>query len=505
MTTVARLPGPPPGPPEHGIPQPRDIDAEQQVLGAMLQSPRAIDAVIPIINGTDFYQPRHESIFDAAAELHLTGQPVDPITVADHLAAAKELDRIGGPAYLYELLTECITPTNADYHADIVAARSAERSAITTALNLVTSIGNRGDTPLTELLDHARAELEKVPAGSRNDTHTWEPIDLGALIDAGDMADVKATVGPRRDGQCLLYPAAVHSVSGEPGSGKTWFAQVIAAHELEQGRPVLYIDFEDRARTIIGRLRTLGVDDHTIRTQLRYIRPDAAMTPAIRDNLTHAAAGVQYAVIDGITEAMTMHGLSLMDNEDVARWLHLLPRRLADLGASVLQIDHVVKNSEQRGRYAIGGQHKLAGIDGAAYKILVTKPFGKGAYGRAKLVVDKDRHGDVGTTGSTAADLHIDARTDQIAGWLDDPTEDHAPDGSWRPTGYMERIARIIEASPGVSTNTICAGVRGKREHLMHALSQLITEGHVRVEAGARGASNHYLIKPFAEAENDAF
>lgn len=470
----------------------------------MLNSPRAATDVIPVINGTDFWSPAHETIYDAIAIRALTGQPIDPTLIADDLATRKELRAAGGTQYLLELYTGVITTANAAWHADIIRNRSDERRTQRAALDLIAKIQNRDDTPLIDLIDQTRERLAAVPAGADADSSTWEPVDLAALL-AGDIPDIKATVGPRRDGQCLLYPAAVHSISGEPGSGKTWFAQVIAAHELKQGRPVLYIDFEDRPATIVARLRSLGVTDEQIRTGLRYIRPDAAMTPAIRDNLSRAAQDVAYAVIDGITEAMTLHGLSLMDNEDVARWLHLLPRRLADLGCAVLQIDHVVKNSEQRGRYAIGGQHKLAGIDGAAYKILVVKPFGKGAYGRAKVVVDKDRHGDVATTGTTAADLHIDGRGGQVIGWIDDPTEDHAPDGTWRPTGYMAKIARVIEASPGISTNAICSGVRGKREHLMHALGQLVTEGHVRVESGARGAAHHYLIQPFVEAADDDF
>ena len=498
---VTRLPTPS-GPPGTLV-EPHDLDAERQVLGAMLTSPRAANDVIPIINGTDFWSPAHETIYDAIAVRALTAQPVDPLLIADDLG--KQLDRAGGQVYLHELAAGVITTANAAWHADIIRARSDERRTQRAALDLVAKIQTRDDTPLTELIDTARDELARIPAGTTTDTSTWEPINLAELLDADNIPDITATIGPRRDGQCLLYPAAVHSISGEPGSGKTWFAQVIAAHELKTGRPVLYIDFEDRPTTIIGRLRALGCTDEQIRTGLRYIRPDAAMTPAIRDNLSRAAQDVAYAVIDGITEAMTMHGLSLMDNEDVARWLHLLPRRLADLGAAVLQIDHVVKNSEQRGRYAIGGQHKLAGIDGVAYKILVVKPFGKGTYGRAKLVIDKDRHGDIGPTGSTAADLHIDGRGDQITGWLDDPTEDHAPDGTWRPTGYMEKIARVIEANPGVSTNAICAAVRGKKDHIKHALAQLVTEGNVRVENGARGSANHYLIQPFAEAADDQF
>ena len=60
--------------------------------------------------------------------------------------------------------------------------------------------------------------------------------------------------------------------------------------------------------------------------------------------------------MDGITEAMSLHGLQLQDNNDVARFMVMLPRRFARTGAAALLIDHVTKDRETRGRYAIGAQ-----------------------------------------------------------------------------------------------------------------------------------------------------
>jgi hypothetical protein len=54
---------------------------------------------------------------------------------------------------------------------------------------------------------------------------------------------------------------------------------------------------------------------------------------------------------------MTTEGLALGDNTDVAAWMRPLPKRFAAAGAAVVVIDHVVKNRDDQGRYAIGGQH----------------------------------------------------------------------------------------------------------------------------------------------------
>jgi hypothetical protein len=100
-------------------------------------------------------------------------------------------------------------------------------------------------------------------------------------------------------------------------------------------------------------------------------------------------------IIDGVTEAMAAHGLNPLDNADAATFSHRLPVPFAVAGATVLMIDHVTKAAEGRGRYALGAQHKLAAVDGAAYTIDLLRPFGHGLRGLAKISIAKDRPGRV--------------------------------------------------------------------------------------------------------------
>jgi hypothetical protein len=58
-------------------------------------------------------------------------------------------------------------------------------------------------------------------------------------------------------------------------------------------------------------------------------------------------------------------------------------------------LDHEVKRKGDRGRYAIGAQHKLGAVSGAAYKLNNMTPFAVGTTGHSELVVVKDRHGQV--------------------------------------------------------------------------------------------------------------
>ena len=73
-------------------------------------------------------------------------------------------------------------------------------------------------------------------------------------------------------------------------------------------------------------------------------------------------------MLDGITQAISKQELSSNDGDEIGRFFKLLPRGIARThGAAVLLVDHVTKSNEDRGRYAIGSQQKLAAIDGVQF------------------------------------------------------------------------------------------------------------------------------------------
>ena len=86
-----------------------------------------------------------------------------------------------------------------------------------------------------------------------------------------------------------------------------------------------------------------------------------------------------------------MHGLNPSDNKDIAEFGNILPRKLTNAGCAGLCLDHVPKSAENRGRYAIGGVHKLNGLDGAAYTMEAREPFGTPASPAAPASADRQR------------------------------------------------------------------------------------------------------------------
>ena len=326
--------------------------------------------------------------------------------------------------------------------------------------------------------------------GERTET-SWRPIDL---TDALDGIDVPApTMLARTDGIRLIYAGRTHVFAGASESCKSWAAQVGAAQVLAEGGDVLWIDFEDDERGVVARLLALMVSRDVISTRFVYVRPEEPLRT--RDG-RHTAGDVDFSellaakpwsliVIDGVTEAMVTEGLDLISNGDVATWSRLLPKRCADTGAGVLMLDHVTKSEDSRGRFAIGGQHKLAGLTGAQYVFDVERPFSRAVSepvtGIIKITVTKDRPGHVRTHSRDGVIARMELTSYPDGGVT---AAFVAPDMSAAPLdlNMALKIASHLAIYAGSSKTRIEEAVGGKAANVRSTLTAMVAAGWVTVE-----------------------
>lgn len=349
----------------------------------------------------------------------------------------------------------------------------------------LTSSGGAGDTPV----DNEPRE----PTG-------WEPINVAKIIAEGCHVE-PPTLCARADGICLFYPGKLHALNGEPESGKSWLAQHAAVQAITSGLHVCYLDFEDSAPGVIGRLIDLGADPTDLINRFTYINPGGPFSSdavdVVRERFrTHRP---DLAVIDGMNEAMTTLELDPDSTKDSAKFFRILPRRIARVGAAVVAVDHVVKNREERGRWAIGSQHKMAALSGAAYTVEAVQPFGRNKAGVAKITVTKDRPGWIRqhAAGTVIAEFHVVSSDEKVTAELRTPAS--VGDGGFRPTVVMQRISAVLEHGPALSKNALYASVRGKKEAFGLAVELLIAEGFVGTRRTGQTVY-HYSQRPFADS-----
>lgn len=337
---------------------------------------------------------------------------------------------------------------------------------------------------------------------------SWQPVDLAdtlAGLLAGTITRHAPSVGRRDDGAALFYPGKVNGVAGASGSGKTWTALHAAAQELAAGSTVIYVDLEDDAAGVVGRLLDIGADPAVIGERFRYVSPDESYGLAARTFLEALVVDLapSLVVIDSTGESMALDGAKPNDDDDTARWFRRLPTALARRGPAVVVLDHVIK-ADDGGLWPIGSQRKRAAINGAQYMQTTLRPFAKDTAGAAKLVCAKDRHGNY-RPGQKVADLAVTPAGDRLEVELRTPEAATTTAGeTFRPTGYMERVSNALRlAGEPLTFNGITDRVTGKRQVIRTAVDVLIAEGHITTEPGPRSSTLHTLAKPFHETEDN--
>jgi hypothetical protein len=491
---------------------PQDLEAEQAVLGGMLLSRDVIPDVVEILDPSEFYRPAHETIYNAIIGLILRGEPADPITLAAELTKRGGLARVGGASYLFSLVNAVPTASNAEWYAGIVHEKAAQRRA----LEALDRAGNRvrtQDGSLDDVLAAVRDDLARVTESSRPSALEtgWEFTDLSPVLD-GSFKPVVPTVGARDDGVGMFYAGHVNGIQGESEAGKSWVALVSCLVEINRGNHAVYVDFEDSEGGVVGRLLMLGAVPDDLRQRFHYVRPN--LTPGRGDIEAFVrrvdAVKPSIVVVDGVTEAMSMLGLELKENSEIAKFRRIFLRPLADTGAAVVPLDHVVKSSENRGRYALGGVHKLNGVDGVQYMLEAVSPFGINTEGRSRLRIAKDRPAQIRkhalpggknpmhwfadlvirSEGDDFAQAHLYPpiqRTDDVAEMTAEEQRD-AKEEAELTDREDKVVAALKRAEAKLSMSAIEALVPGRASVTRRAATRLVATGRLVTEAGPRNA-----------------
>ena len=241
---------------------PHALDAEREVLAAVMIDQLVMDPLAEKLRPEDFYIERHRLIFEVMLELHEGGKAIDPVTLKQRLQDAGHLERIGGLQAIGELLDRQGSVANVEHYRDIIGRKAALRRMIEAAREV--EVGGMGDVgDVDEFLDQAERRIFEVLENRQ--TTDLRPISevIQEAIDAisasfnagGDITGIgtgfrewdRLTHGLQR-GDLII-------IAARPAMGKTSFVLNVAMNAaLKHDASVAIFSLEMPAQQLAQRL-----------------------------------------------------------------------------------------------------------------------------------------------------------------------------------------------------------------------------------------------------------
>lgn len=241
---------------------PQSLESERGLLGALLLKPEALHDVSDTVRADSFYAEKHRIIFEGMRELSDRGEPVDLLSLSEHLNGKGHLERCGGRAYIAELANSAPSPGNFAHYAELVVRKHLMRSLIE-ASHEISESAYEESRDTAEVLDSAEKAIYAI--GNASATHKF--IAIGEKIDdAWERIDALSKNDGAIRGVPTGYPDLDNLLSGlhksdlvilaaRPSVGKTSLALDIARNAaIRHDVPVGIFSLEMSSEQIIDRL-----------------------------------------------------------------------------------------------------------------------------------------------------------------------------------------------------------------------------------------------------------
>ena len=219
-------------------PTPHSVEAEQQLLGAILVNNDIFDRVASIVGPEHFHDPVHRRIFETAASRITKNALASPVTLKTFLEDDEGLKELGGAAYLARLAGAAISSYAAPDYARMIYDLAVRRELIALGQEISAKAGKVDieSDPKEQIVD---AEQKLYSLAEKGQSDSGFQSFLKAVTDAVKVANAAY----QRDGGLAgmstgltdmdkklggLHPSDLLILAGRPSMGKTSLATNIA-------------------------------------------------------------------------------------------------------------------------------------------------------------------------------------------------------------------------------------------------------------------------------------
>jgi replicative DNA helicase len=228
--------------------RPASVHAESTILGGMLVDPVAIVDATMLLRADDFSLDSHRRIYTAMLQLAEVGHAVDIVTVAEELRRKRELDSIGGVAYLASLSEGLPRKLSIESYVRIVKDKSLMRQLMTVCDMGMIDAADQSQLAL-DVLNNVSSRLVEISedaiTGGFSDISTIVKDSFGsidALYEQGREVTGLATHYIDFDRMTSgLQDSELIIIAARPSMGKTAWAINIAENAAVRGGKVVAV------------------------------------------------------------------------------------------------------------------------------------------------------------------------------------------------------------------------------------------------------------------------
>ncbi|MDB4841409.1 replicative DNA helicase [Planktomarina sp.] len=217
---------------------PHSIEAEQQLLGAILTNNELFDRVAQVLRAEHFYDPVHARIFETAAARITKNNLASPVTLKAFLEDDAGLAELGGPAYLMRLAGAAISSFAVRDYAEMIYDLAIRRELIDVG-NDIAAKAARVDVQSEPKEQIVEAEQKLYALAEQGQTEQGFQSFLTAVTDAvkvanaayqreGGLAGVSTGLIDLDKKLGGLHRSDLLILAGRPSMGKTSLATNVA-------------------------------------------------------------------------------------------------------------------------------------------------------------------------------------------------------------------------------------------------------------------------------------
>ena len=241
---------------------PHSTEAEQAVLGAMMQSSEQLKDIKIRLKTEDFHHPQHQLMYEAILSLIEKEVAVDSTTLTAHLYDYGRLEEIGGAPYVLGVFESVTTLAHTEHYVNLVLEKSTARKVIERAQLLIEQ-GYNPEIPIELLLEEAKRQFASLEGDVQNDDFRTLADVLRDYIDnlkeralqSGEITGLSTGFDAFDQKTAGLQKGNLIIIAARPAMGKTVFAINIAVNAARINKTnVAIFNLEMGAEEVVGRI-----------------------------------------------------------------------------------------------------------------------------------------------------------------------------------------------------------------------------------------------------------